>query len=93
VGKQALECEWVGFMTTHSPYLRILGFVKDAPRRANNASEWAIRDVHGTPDGPQNYSCLILQQAESVVFRHVEKLDSGRCAKDASVYQRRRSCV
>jgi hypothetical protein len=30
-GGEALECEWVGFMTTHNPYLRILGFVKEAP--------------------------------------------------------------
>jgi len=85
VGKQALECEWVGFITTHSPYFRIFGFVKDAPLRANNASEWAIRDIHGTPDGPQNYSCLILQ-GESVVFHHIEKLETARCAKDDSVY-------
>lgn len=86
MGKQALECECLGSMTIHSPYLRILGFVKEAPRRANNASEWAIRDIHGILDGPQNYSCLILQQRESVVFRHVEKLETGCCAKDAPVY-------
>ena len=73
-------------MTTHNLYLRILGFVKDTPRRANNASEWAIRDIHGTPDGTQNYSRLVLQQGKSVVFRHVEKLETERCAKDGSVY-------
>jgi len=73
-------------MTTHNLYLRILCFVKDAPRRANNASEWFIRVIHGTPDGTQNYSRLILQQGESVVFRHVQKLETGRCGKDASVY-------
>jgi hypothetical protein len=35
---QALECEWVGFMTIHNAYLSILDFVKDAPRRANDES-------------------------------------------------------
>jgi len=85
VGKQGVECEWIGSMTKHNPYLRILGFVNYAPRRANNACEWAIRDIHGIHDGPQNYLCLSLQQGESVVFRHVEKLETGRCAKDAAV--------